>query len=171
MTDMRRPTQDPVDAQPPGKPSGPPFRAVLRPHRSLSPRGFLILMGLLSGLSFATGLAFALVGAWPVFAFFGLDVALVYLAFRLSYRSGRAYELVELTTDVLTLTRVDPVGRRKSIEFNPYWVRVGLDEKPDGRTDLHVAFGHCLNDDEKRDFAATLQTALVAARYPDRRTT
>jgi uncharacterized membrane protein len=56
-------------------------------------------------------------------------------------------------------------------------VRVELDEKPDGRTDLHVAlrqhrhsFGHCLNDDEKRDFAATLQSALVAARYPDRST-
>jgi uncharacterized membrane protein len=163
MTDMPPPKQDPA------------FRAVLRPHRSLSPKGFLILMGLLSGLSFITGLMFTLMGAWPVFAFFGLDVALVFLAFKLSYRSGRAYELVELTPDNLTLTRVDPAGRRKSIDFNPYWVRVELDEKPDGGTELQLAlrqhrysFGHCLNDDEKRDFAAALQTALVSTRYPKR---
>jgi uncharacterized membrane protein len=163
MTDKASPMQAPA------------FRAVLRPHRSLGPQGFLILMGLLSGLSFVTGLAFTIMGAWPVFAFFGLDVALVYLAFKLSYRSGRAYEMVELTPDTLTLTRVDPAGRRQSIDFNPYWARVELDEKPDGRTDLQVAvrhkrhsFGHCLNDDEKRNFAAALQSALLAARYPNR---
>lgn len=151
----------------------PAFRAVLRPHRSLSPQGFLILMGLLSGLSFATGLVFTLMGAWPVLAFFGIDVALVYLAFRLSYRSGRAYELIELSPELLTLTRVDPAGRRQSVDFNPYWVRVELDEKPDGRTDLQLAlrtqrhsFGHCLNNEEKRDFASALQSAILRTRYP-----
>jgi uncharacterized membrane protein len=151
------------------------FRAVLRPHRSLGPQGFLVVMGLLTAVSFVAGLAFTFMGAWPVFAFFGLDVALVYLAFKLSYRSGRAYELVELTPEQLTLTRVDPVGRRQSVDFNPYWVRVELDEKPDGRTDLHLAlrqqrysFGHCLNDDEKREFASVLQSALLRARYPER---
>jgi uncharacterized membrane protein len=170
MTDKSPPKQAPV-----GVPVAPGFRAVLKPHRSLSPKGFLILMGLLSGLSFATGLTFALAGAWPVFAFFGLDVALVYLAFKLSYRSGRAYELVELTPAALVLTRVDAAGRRQSINFNPYWARIELDEKPDGRTDLQVAlrhqrfsFGHCLNDDEKRDFAVELHAAMVAARHPDR---
>jgi uncharacterized membrane protein len=153
----------------------PAFRAVLRPHQSLGPQGFLILMGLLSALSFVAGLAFTLMGAWPVFAFFGLDLALVYLAFQLSYRSGRAYELIELTSDILTLTRVDPAGRRQTVDFNPYWVRVELDEQPNGRTDLLLAlrqqrhsFGHCLNDDEKRDFATALQSALVSARHPDR---
>jgi uncharacterized membrane protein len=163
MTDKPSPKQEPA------------FRAVLRPHRSLGPQGFLIVMGLLSALSFATGLAFTLMGAWPVLAFFGLDVALVYLAFKLSYRSGRAYELVELTPDILKLTRVDPTGRRQSIDFNPYWVRVELDEQPDGRTDLQLAlrqqrhsFGHCLNDDEKRNFATALQSALISARRPDR---
>jgi uncharacterized membrane protein len=153
----------------------PEFRAVLQPHRSLSPKGFLIMMGLLTCLSFVTGLAFTVMGAWPVFAFFGLDVALVFLAFKLSYRSGRAYELIELSPDKLTVTSVDPAGRRQSVDFNPYWVRVELDEKPDGRTSLQLTFrqqryvfGHCLNDDEKRDFAMALQSALVNNRYPSR---
>jgi uncharacterized membrane protein len=169
MTDAPPLRQVPAPAGP-----RPTFSAVLRPHRSLTPRGFLIVMCLLSAVSFGTGIAFWLIGAWPVLLFCGLDVALVYVAFKLNYRSGLAFETVELTPEQLTLTRIDPQGRRKATGFNPYWVRVELDEKPDGRTDLRVAlrqqvhsFGHCLNDDEKREFARALQTALLQARYPD----
>ena len=42
------------------------FSAVLTPHRSLGPLGFVLLMSLLSGLSFAAGLVFYLIGAWPI---------------------------------------------------------------------------------------------------------
>ena len=58
------------------------FSAVLTPHRSLSATGFLILMMLVGGVSFAAGIVFLMMGAWPVFGFFGLDVLLLYLAFR-----------------------------------------------------------------------------------------
>ena len=68
--------------------------------------------------------------------FFGLDVALVYVAFKLNYRSGRLYETVELTPAKLTWTRVHPSGRREQFDCNPYWARVNLREWPDGRTDL-----------------------------------
>ena len=62
----------------------PTFRAVLHPHRSLGPRGFLILMLAIGGISFVTGMVFLSMGAWPVFGFFGLDVLLVYVAFKLN---------------------------------------------------------------------------------------
>ena len=78
-------------------------------------------------------------GAWPVFGFFGLDVALIYAAFKLNYRSGRLYETVELTPETLTITRVHPSGKQESFDFNPYWVRVRLAEVPQGRTDLRLA--------------------------------
>ena len=42
------------------------FSAVLTPHRSLSPTGFLMFMLVLGGISFATGMVFFLAGAWPV---------------------------------------------------------------------------------------------------------
>ena len=58
------------------------FSAVLTPHRSLGAVGFVVLMSLLSALSFAAGIMFYLIGAWPVVGFLGLDVLLVYLAFR-----------------------------------------------------------------------------------------
>lgn len=149
------------------------FRAVLHPHRSLSPRGFLILMLAIGSISFVTGMVFISMGAWPVFGFCGLDVLLVYIAFTLNYRSGRAYELVELSKELLQITRVDPRGRRQIFDFNPYWVRVRLSERPGGRTNLRLAshgrefeFGLLLNDDERRDFARALEMALATARGP-----
>jgi uncharacterized membrane protein len=147
------------------------FRAILHPHRSLGPTGFLILMSAIGAVSFVTGMVFLAMGAWPVVGFFGLDAALVYVAFKLNYRSGRLYETVELTPEMLTVTRVHPSGKRESFSFNPYWVRVLLAEGPQGRTDLRLAshgrefsFGCFLTDDERRDFSDALVGALIEAR-------
>jgi uncharacterized membrane protein len=147
------------------------FRVVLYPHRSLGPKGFLVLMLAIGGVSFVTGMAFLLKGAWPVFGFFGLDVALVYAAFKLNYRSGRAYETIDLNPQTLTITRVHPSGAQESFDFNPYWVRVLLAEGPQGRTDLRItshgrefAFARFLTDDERRDLSKVLSGALARAR-------
>src|SRR5690606_33713828 len=105
----------------------------------LSPLGFVILMTAVGATSFALGMMFLVIGAWPVFGFLGLDVLLVYVAFRLNYRSGRLFELVDVTREQLTVTRVHPSGRRESFEFNPFWARVLLREWPDGRTELRLA--------------------------------
>jgi uncharacterized membrane protein len=161
MTGNSEQTQDGAEA----------FRAVLTPHRSLGPRGFLILMTALGALSFVTGILFLVAGAWPVFGFFGLDVLLVYIAFRLNYRSGRLYETLAVTPARLVLTRVHPSGRREEFDCNPYWARVSLREWPDGRTALSIisrgtelAFGSFLTDDERRDLASALRDALLTAR-------
>ncbi|MFA5900215.1 MAG: DUF2244 domain-containing protein [Hyphomicrobium sp.] len=147
------------------------FSAVLYPHRSLSPTGFLVLMAAVGGISFITGMVFLLKGAWPVFGFFGLDVALIYVAFKLNYRSGRLYETVELTPQALKITRVHPTGVEESFDFNPYWVRVRLAERPQGGNDLRLAshgrefaFARFLTDDERRDFSQALSNALAQAR-------
>jgi uncharacterized membrane protein len=128
-------------------------------------------MSAIGVVSFVTGMVFLAMGAWPVLGFFGLDAALVYLAFRLNYRSGRLYETVELTPEMLTVTRVHPSGKRECFEFNPYWVRVLLAESQHGRTDLRLAshghefsFGRFLTDDERRDFSHALSGELVEAR-------
>jgi uncharacterized membrane protein len=129
----------------------------------------------LGTVSFVTGLVFLSMGAWPVMGFFGLDVLLVYLAFKLNYRAARAYELVELTPAALKLTRVTPSGRSKEFEFNPYWVRVRFIEHPDGSNNLKLTshgrefeFGRLLNDEERRDFARVLERALATARTSPR---
>lgn len=143
------------------------FRAVLLPHRSLGRKGFLVLMIVVSVLSFFTGMAFYMLGAWPVMGFFGLDVLLIYIAFRLNYRAARLYETVELKEDELRVTRVLPSGRELSWSFNPYWVQLELEENETASNKLSVRshgrallFGQFLSDDEKRSFADALGTAL-----------
>ncbi len=160
----------------------PSFSARLTPHRSLGPKGFLILMCAVGGFSFAAGLAFWLMGAWPVFFFFGLDVLLVYWAFRANYAAAGAWEQVELAGDRLTIERQLPGRDRKSWEFHPYWVKVELaennlaenDELPDmcgplllrshGRS---VELASFLSPSERRNFADALRTALASHQIQD----
>jgi uncharacterized membrane protein len=148
-----------------------PFRAVLTPHRSLSPRGFLVLMTFVGVVSFVAGVNFLVKGAWPVMGFFGLDALAIYIAFKLNYRSGRLTETVEITRDDLKVTRIHPSGRREHFELNPYWARVHLAERPDGANRLFLRshgtvypIGVFLTDDERRDLADALGRALATAR-------
>lgn len=149
------------------------FRAILHPNRSLSQTGFLFVLAFIGLVSFASGVAFTLMGAWPVMGFYGLDVLAIYVAFKINYRSGKAYELVELSPDLLKITQVQPSGLSRTFDFNPYWVKVLLNEWPDGSADLKLAlhgnefeFARFLNPDEKKDFAQALRNALSIARGP-----
>lgn len=96
----------------------------LSPHRSLSPKGFAIVMGILGGASFVLGIAFLLMGAWPVFGFLGLDVLLVYLAFRANYRAAKAFEEILVTRVRLVWRRVSSRGDAREDIMNPRWVRL-----------------------------------------------
>ncbi len=144
------------------------FEAELRPHRSLSPVGFWLLMAAVSAVCFTAGLAFLAVGAWPVFGFLGLDVALLYVAFRLNYRSGRLVETIHLDRKDLVVTRSFPNGRIREWRFAPYWVRVTLDEPLRHESQLvlsshgrHVDIGSFLTPEERDEVTTALRTALA----------
>lgn len=148
-----------------------PVRFVLSPHRSLSRSGFLVLMAFIGGVSFVTGVVFALLGAWPVLGFFGLDVALIWYAFHRNYHSGRQLETIDIADGRLTLTHVDMRGGRRRIELAAAWADVRLDRGRDGRTRLALAshgrehpIGSFLTDDEKLELAPALRSAVIAAR-------
>ena len=150
------------------------FSAMLTPHRSLGPKGFMVLMSAVCLVSFGTGLLFYLIGAWPVVGFMGLDVLLIYIAFKLNYRAARLYETVDLTPAALTVTRVQPSGNAQVWNFNPYWVRLKLEERVGRSTELSIAshgnrlvFATFLTDSEREDFAQALSTALYTAKTPN----
>ncbi|MBN9265269.1 MAG: DUF2244 domain-containing protein [Hyphomicrobium sp.] len=160
-----------MDENPAQAQEGRGFRAVLMPHRSLSPRGFLFLMTFIGGVSFVAGMSFLAMGAWPVMGFFGLDALLVYGAFKINYRAARRIEVVEITSEDLKLIRVQPNGQREEIALNPYWARPHLAERPDGANRLYLrshgrayAVGSFLTDDERRDLADALGRALADVR-------
>jgi uncharacterized membrane protein len=151
----------------------PLFDAVLSPHRSLSPLGFWLVMGGVATISFAAGIAFVLQGAWPVFGYFGLDVLLVYWAFRASYRSGRLYETVRLTRDQLVVRRVLPGGRTRTWAFQPYWLRIELSDPDEHHSRLTlsaqgkaVTIGSFLTPQERFELADALRSALRRAQGP-----
>jgi uncharacterized membrane protein len=142
--------------------------AVLTPHRSLPPRGFLVLMIVLGGVSFTAGIVFVLHGAWPVMGFFGLDVALVYVAFRVNYRSARRQERVRLAEDALTVERIGVRGDRRRWSFQPYWARIVFEETDEDTNRLTITshgrsliLGSFLGAGERRHFAADLQGAMA----------
>src|ERR1700680_925147 len=100
------------------------FSALLTPHRSLNRTGFLVLMWFHSTVSVAAGLAFLLMGAWPVFGLLGLDVLAVYWAFRVNFRRGNATEEIRVTPSELRVRRVSRRGHVGEFVLNPLWVRL-----------------------------------------------
>jgi len=145
--------------------------AELRPNRSLSPRGFRWLMGGLLALSFVAGIVFVSIGAWPVFGFFGLDVLLIWLAFRASYRSGAMFEYLKLTRDALDVRRIHPSGREQKWSFQPWWVRVSLPRPVKHESQLSLSshgrrlvVGAFLSPRERGEVADALENALHRVR-------
>jgi uncharacterized membrane protein len=154
------------------------FSAVLTPHRSLGRKGFLILMTVLGLISFATGTAFLLAGAWPVFGFCGLDVLLIYFAFRLSYRRAKAYEQVTVTPSELTVRQVSHHGRINEWTLNPLWVKLdrvvhaefGIERLFLVSHGRRLAIAGFLGPQEKESFALALSAALGEAKRGPTRT-
>ena len=109
------------------------FSAVLTPRRSLGRTGFLVLMLGVGAIGFIGGAVFFLAGAWPVAPFLGLDVLLIYWAFRASYRSGGAYEEITVTSSELTVRKVSHRGEAQEWVLNPLWVKIDRQE--------HEAYG------------------------------
>jgi len=148
------------------------FSALLTPHRSLNRAGFLVVMAVLSAVSFAAGIAFLIIGAWPVVGFFGLDALAIYWAFRINFRRARAYEEVSVTPSELRLRRVSHRGHVMEWVFNPLWVRLdqvaheefGIERLYLVSKGRRVAVASFLGADEKASFAKALIAALAAAR-------
>jgi uncharacterized membrane protein len=148
------------------------FAATITPHRSLGSTGFVILMLAIGGLSFVSGVMFLLIGAWPVFGFLGLDVILVYWAFRINYRAARAYEEVSVTASELTVRKVSHRGQVRQWTLNPLWVQ--LDRQTHDEFGIQRLFlisrgrrlqiAGCLSPDEKASFATALSSALGEAK-------
>jgi uncharacterized membrane protein len=148
------------------------FSALLTPHRSLNRTGFLVLMAFLSTVSFGAGVAFWMMGAWPVFGFFGLDVLLVYWAFKVNFRRGNATEAISVTSSELRVRRVSHRGHVVEWVLNPLWVQ--LDQKTHAEFGIEklylvsrgrrVSVASFLGPDEKASFAKALLAALQAAK-------
>ena len=133
---------------------------------------------MLGGVSFVAGVMFLLIGAWPVFGFLGLDVLLIYWAFRINYPCGarlRGSDGHDLGTH---RAQGEPSRERAEWTLNPLWVRLERDAHEEFGIERLFLISHgrrlsiaaCLGPDEKASFAGALSTALSEAKRGPTRT-
>lgn len=156
--------------------SSPPilFEAICTPPRSLGERGLVVVAAMVTGGSLGVGVLFLSLGAWPILGFTGAEAALVLGLLALHRRwSRRSVEVLVLTEQRLTISRINRRGTREELALDPYWARLQLEERP-GRVSLlvlrqreaAVEIGRLLGEEQKRDLAAALGDALRRWREP-----
>ena len=134
----------------------------------------MVLMLAIVSCSFTAGLAFWAMGAWPIVGFFGLDILLIQLAFRMNYRAARASEEITVSRESVVVRRTAPNGRTSETSLNPFWARLDIETHPAvGVTALKLrshgkSFGIAgfLGAEERESFAKALNAALAEARTP-----
>ena len=137
------------------------------PYRSLSRKGFRNLMLVVATIFFTIGVFFWYIGAWPVFGFLGLDVVLLYYAFKMNYKSGEVFENLRLLKKKFLITRSFPSGTKQSWSLEPYWAKVEIMSSGTNQYNLivrskekAVMIGSFLNEHDKKKLMLRLQDAL-----------
>lgn len=101
------------------------FRRLMRRRHSLSRRAALVLFGTYVLLTVGLGLGFALMGAWLILPFVGLEIGVIAAVMFAVGRRARDYELVVVDADFVRLVRRQ--GNNKAcFEFRRYWAQVSL---------------------------------------------
>jgi uncharacterized membrane protein len=152
--------------------SDAPLDIIIRPHRSLSPTGFWVVMGIVAAWSFGGGVVLMAIGAWPVIFFLGIDMALVWWAFRASYGDQRAHERLIIADGSLVVDRVSKRGVGERFSFPAYWLRVSLEAVIPGGVEQIVLSSHgkrlivgtFLSPEERDSLLPILKEALAQAR-------
>lgn len=148
------------------------WSATLTPNRSLGRGGFILLMAIVVALNAGVSLYFYVQGAWPIVGFMGMDVALIWWAFRRNYADARVAERLEINSHDLVLRRRSARHPETELRFVRRWVRVELDEDAERELvgSLYLRFkgerteiGAFLAPAERRKLASALHRALVAA--------
>lgn len=136
----------------------------------------MIVMALVGLFSFAAGILYLTIGAWPVFGFFGLDALAIWIAFRMSFRAQDQETRVRVDGDHLHLSHSQKGRPDKSATLPTAFVRVELDEPATHTSWLRIehgrrvfVIGRFLTPEERSSFAKALRAALSQARkerYP-----
>jgi uncharacterized membrane protein len=149
------------------------WQATLTPHRSLTRQGFLTVMILVVAVNLVVGGLFMAIGAWPVAGFAGLDVLIIWWAFRANFADARRMERISITDHELVLDRMKKDDPPEQQRFVRRWVRVELEEDREreliGRLLLvsgatRVSVGDFLAPEERKTLAEALKSALAIPR-------
>jgi uncharacterized membrane protein len=120
---------------------------------------------LIATVSSVIAAAFAIVGAWPILPFAGLELAALYVAFRGMDRRSGDYERLTIDGDRLLLES-RCLGQVKKYEWNRLWAKVVVEKQNAGlRLALRyhgreIEFGTYLSDEARAAAARELRAYL-----------
>ncbi|MBS0331190.1 MAG: DUF2244 domain-containing protein [Proteobacteria bacterium] len=145
--------------------------AVIRPHRSLSERGFIILISVVTAANCCSAAVFVHMGATFVPFFLAIDIVAILVAFGVSYGSARQVERVRITARDVVVTYETPQWSRVVWESPTAFTRVNL-HKEEGRvmgltlalSGRQASVAQALSPRERGEFAEALQNAISEAR-------
>ncbi|WP_337185079.1 DUF2244 domain-containing protein [Phenylobacterium sp.] len=146
--------------------------AEIKPNRSLSERGFVILIAFITLVNVASAMIFVSQGAAWVVPFLGLDVLAVVVAFIVSYRSGQIVERVQVSPSAIRVTWESPRAQRLVWESPTAFTRITLERDEEDRVmGLRLALSGretpvaaALSPGERGEFAKALEQAIWQAR-------
>lgn len=131
-------------------------KIIAQPNNSLSPKGAIGLMTVLTMVALMVGLGFTLAGAWLVMPFAGLEVLAFGYAFYHVYAHASDYDSIEIHENTVV---IESKSLRAFVrqEFQRYWIRVMLREVRKGKIGVFIGshgkeleFGRRFLDDEQR---------------------
>ena len=145
--------------------------AVITPHRSLSERGFIVLISVVTLANCASAAVFIYMGAILVPLFLGLDVLAVIVAFMVSFRAARQVQRVTITARDVVVVHESPNWRKVVWESPTAFTRVAVEKDEDRTVGLslalsgrQVAVAQALSPRERGEFAEALKQAISEAR-------
>src|SRR5262245_42530923 len=103
--------------------AGSGFSVTVKRNCSISPWALVWLLCVTACLSFAIGIAFAVLGAWPILPFVGLEIAALAAAFYVNGRHAADYERITLADGSVAIEIRDG-DRIEEYRFAACWVRL-----------------------------------------------
>lgn len=146
--------------------------AEIKPNRSLSERGFVLLIGVITAANVASAIVFLNMGAHLVPLFLGIDVAAITVAFLVSFKAGRMIERVRVSAAEVVITYETSKASRVVWESPTAFTRVTTERDEDNRvmtlkvmlSGRQAAVAAALSPGERGEFAKALETAIWRAK-------
>ncbi|RAK59381.1 hypothetical protein DJ021_05965 [Phenylobacterium hankyongense] len=145
--------------------------AVITPHRSLSERGFIVLIAIVTLANCASAAVFIAMGATFVPIFLGVDLLAVFVAFMVSFQAAKRIERVQVTSRDIRVTHETPRWSRLVWESPTAFTKVAVETDEERTVELklslsgrEVSVAAALSPGERAVFARALQDAIREAR-------
>lgn len=147
-------------------------RALLWPHKSMTPEGFVWFVGLTAALLCLPLLALlGSIALWGILPFILIVLAGMWFGLRRNQRDLSLSEELELSPQRIAITRHNVRAPDQNWDANPYWVELRI--APKGKvenyitlrgSDREVELGAFLSPDERLALHAELSERLMAVR-------